>query len=145
MAVGRGVARSVEREGYWRGHMRGQGLSGESIRGYCRSRGISEPGFYYWKRELARRDSQRDSQRDSRRDSQRDSRRDSRRGADRASHGGTNGGDCVAFAEVRVAPLALPVAAIEIVLAGSRRISVHPGFDEATLSRVLAVLEQSSC
>jgi hypothetical protein len=36
-------------------------------------------------------------------------------------------------------------AVIEISLPGSRRVLVHPGFDEATLSRVLAVLEQSPC
>lgn len=125
MAVGKGVARSVEREAFWRGHVRGQGRSGESIRGYCRSRGISEAGFHFWKRELTRRDSQ--------------------RGIDRASHTGKGSGKRVAFAEVRVAPLAQSVAAIEISLPGSLRISVHPGFDEATLCRVLAVLEQSPC
>jgi hypothetical protein len=36
-------------------------------------------------------------------------------------------------------------AALEVVLAGGRRVRVHPGFDEATLARVVAVLEAVSC
>lgn len=49
------------RESFWRAHVaRWQG-SGESIRGYCRARGISESGFHFWKRELRRRDARRAS------------------------------------------------------------------------------------
>ena len=48
-----------------------------------------------------------------------------------------------AFAEVRVA--AAPEALIEIGCGGSRRIGVHPGFDEETLVRVLAALERGAC
>jgi hypothetical protein len=125
MAQGKGIARSVEREAYWRGHIEGQSRSGESIRGYCRSYGLSEAGFHFWRRELARRDSQ--------------------RGAGQASALDKRVGRRVAFAEVRVAPSEQCVAAIEISLPGLRRVWVHPGFDERTLSRVLAVLEQLPC
>lgn len=121
----KGVGRSVEREAYWRGHVEGQGRSGESIRGYCRTHGLSEAGFHFWRRELARRDSP--------------------GGAGQAAGLGKRADKGVAFAEVRVASSPQSVAAIEISLPGLRRVWVHPGFDEATLSRVLAVLEQSSC
>ena len=50
------------------------------------------------------------------------------------------GGGGPAFAEVRIA--AAQEASIEIVLLGTRRIRVHPGFDEETLTRVLGVVER---
>lgn len=36
-------------------------------------------------------------------------------------------------------------AAIEIALGEVRRIQVHPGFDEETLARVVALLERTGC
>jgi hypothetical protein len=36
-------------------------------------------------------------------------------------------------------------AALEVVVGHGRRVRVHPGFDEATLARVVAVLERVSC
>ena len=44
------------REAYWRRQVGAWERSGESVRGYCRSRGLSEAGFHFWKRELKRRD-----------------------------------------------------------------------------------------
>jgi transposase len=38
-----------------------------------------------------------------------------------------------------------PAAAVELLLAGGRTVRVAPGFDAATLRRVLAVLEETSC
>ncbi len=102
------------RESYWRGHVAGWARSGESVRGYCRSRGLSEAGFHFWKRELKRRE------------------------ASSVSSTGVAG-----FAEVQVAPA--HEALIEIAVSGAHRIQVHPGFDEATLLRVLAVLERVGC
>lgn len=102
------------REGYWRGHVEARARSGESVRGYCRSRGLSESGFYFWKRELKRRD-------------------------ERAA----SNGSAPAFAEVRLPSSVVREALIEIAVAGPRRIRVHPGFDEETLVRVLAVLERA--
>jgi hypothetical protein len=85
---------------------------------------LSEPAFHFWKRELKRRDA-----------------------------GAVLKREPPAFAEVKVASLpvreAFPSAAlgarIEIVVAGPRRIQVHPGFDEETLARVLAALERAAC
>jgi transposase-like protein len=36
----------------------GQAGSGASIRDWCRRHGVSEPSFYFWRRELARRKQQ---------------------------------------------------------------------------------------
>ena len=49
----------MSREALWRGHVERWRASGDSIRGYCRGQGISEPGFHFWKRELQRRDARR--------------------------------------------------------------------------------------
>ena len=110
MVGGRG-----SREAYWRGHVAARVRSGESVRGYCRSRGLSEAAFHFWKRELKRRDG-----------------------------GAASEPERLGFAEVRLPSSAVHVASIEIAVSGSRRIHVHPGFfDEETLLRVVAVLERA--
>ena len=48
--------RSLEKESYWRRQLEGQVVSGLSIRQYCRDQQVSEPSFYVWRRELAKRD-----------------------------------------------------------------------------------------
>lgn len=104
------------REAYWRGQVAAWKRSGESVRGYCRSRGLSEAGFHFWKRELKRRDA-----------------------------GTASEPEQPAFAEVRLPSSAVHDALIEISVSGSRRIHVHPGFDEETLLRVIAALERVAC
>ena len=43
-------------------------------------------------------------------------------------------------------PVAAPrEAPIEIALRGGRTVRVGPGFDEATLARLVAVLEEATC
>jgi hypothetical protein len=54
-----GPAASSERERFWRKLVAGQARSGVSIREWCDRRGVSEPSFYFWRRELARRKAQR--------------------------------------------------------------------------------------
>ena len=48
--------RSQEKESFWRLHLDRHRSSGESIRGYCRVRGLSDALFHFWRREIARRD-----------------------------------------------------------------------------------------
>ena len=50
------AARSAEKERFWRRQVAGQAASGLSIRKWCRRERLSEPSFYAWRRELARRD-----------------------------------------------------------------------------------------
>lgn len=54
--TGKGPRRDGEKERVWRGRLKEFERSGESIRGFCRSRDISEPQFYCWRREILRRD-----------------------------------------------------------------------------------------
>ena len=54
MAHGAAV-RDRKKERVWRKILRGCD-EGESIRAYCRSQGVNEAAFYWWRRELARRD-----------------------------------------------------------------------------------------
>ena len=52
----------------------------------------------------------------------------------------------VVFAEVRVPHAANAVdGAIEVLIGGSRIVRIRSGFDEATLARVLAVVERLGC
>lgn len=107
----RGV--ETERSGFWRGHVDGQGRSGEGVRAYCRRHGLSEAGFYAWRRELRVRDGLREV-------------------------AALNGS---AFVEVKaVAVPSVPVT-LEVVLRGDRVVRVHPGFDAETLAGVVRVLE----
>jgi transposase-like protein len=47
--------RSPERERFWREAVAGHKESGLSVRAFCVERGLSEPSFYAWRRELAQR------------------------------------------------------------------------------------------
>jgi transposase-like protein len=42
----------VERRELWRQRIAQQTKSGQSIRAFCRERGLSEPGFYAWRQRL---------------------------------------------------------------------------------------------
>lgn len=56
---GRRRQRAGSKEQFWRGHLARQPQSGLSIRAYCARDGLSEPSFYAWRAELARRDAER--------------------------------------------------------------------------------------
>jgi len=51
--------RSVQKERFWRGMVTEQRRGGGSIRAFCREKGISEPSFYAWRKELQKRDAPR--------------------------------------------------------------------------------------
>jgi hypothetical protein len=51
----RGARRSAAKERFWRGHVARQQRIDESVRAYCRKHELSEPSFYAWRAELARR------------------------------------------------------------------------------------------
>ena len=60
MANGAAV-RDRKKEARWRGIVRGQASSGLSVRAYCKQHGLREHGFYWWRRELVRRDAAKSS------------------------------------------------------------------------------------
>lgn len=47
---------NAEKERFWRGHLADRVASQLTIRDYCAEHGLSEPSFYGWRREIARRD-----------------------------------------------------------------------------------------
>jgi len=56
VATQRGPQRSAGKEQYWRRIVEGHAGSQESVREWCDRHGVSEPSFYAWRRELAKRD-----------------------------------------------------------------------------------------
>ena len=56
-STGHGPAPSAAKERIWRQHVSRHGRSKLTVRDYCAQAGISEPSFYAWRSELARRDS----------------------------------------------------------------------------------------
>lgn len=109
----------------WRAHVSAQGGSGLSAVDYCREHGLHPKSFYRWKRRLLASEELEGS------------------AVSRAVCGNGRGGPL--FIEVVVRGASGGEAALEVVLVRGRRVQVHPGFDEATLARVVAVLERSSC
>ena len=108
--------RNGGKEQYWRQVLARWRSSGLSVRAYCELHRIPQPSFYWWRREIPRRDSARPQ-----------------------------------FLPVRVVAEAMTstgdTGAIEVVLANQRCLRVRPGFDRATLVRLLDVLEDggSAC
>jgi len=53
-----GARRDLSKESFWRRLVRRQATSGLSARAWCRRHGQREFAFYWWRRELARRDAE---------------------------------------------------------------------------------------
>jgi hypothetical protein len=102
------------KERFWRRVVRQWRNSGLSVRAFCADKDLAEPSFYAWRRTIAERDAA-----------------------------------AVRFVPVHIVPGEQPVAAdsgsnsgLELVLPAGRRLRIGPGFDAATLQRLLAVLEE---
>jgi transposase-like protein len=126
------VRRNAAKERFWRRHIARQARSGISVRAYCEQHGVSEPSFYAWRRELARREGEAAGARPRANDARR---RPGRR--------------FVALTLKRAAAvdarLPAPAGALELVHPRGHVLRIGPGCDRATLAAVLAALEQSSC
>jgi hypothetical protein len=59
MAAQKGPQRSAGKEQFWRRIVEGHSVSRGSVREWCDEHGVSEPSFYAWRRELAKRDADR--------------------------------------------------------------------------------------
>jgi transposase len=133
MANGRG--RDKRREAFWRRAIHKQRNSGLTVRAFCRGSDLSEPTFYYWRRELERRDS-----------AQCQTAPKPRKRRTQLSTASLP--EAVpAFVPVRVTEETASKASgrIEIVLSAGRRVQVIGPVDRAALADVLAVLEGQPC
>lgn len=113
--VHQGPARSAAKERTWRKHVADQARSGLNARAYCQRKGLSEPSFYAWRRELARRD-------------------------EVSQAAGPQFAEIVLTGEAPVASR----SALQIHLADAR-IEVFPGCDRTTLELALAALRVAAC
>jgi hypothetical protein len=121
--------RDLGKERYWRRVLGQCRQSVLTARDFCAANGLSEPSFYGWKREIARRDEERTAGTQAR-----TAVSASRRSAAAA---------LPAFVPVRIEASA--ACALEVVVAGGRLVRVRPGFDAAVLRQLLAVLEEPPC
>jgi len=116
--------RDLAREAVWRRRVDRQADSGQSVRAWCRKHGVTETAFYWWRRELARRDAERKPP--------------ARRNAGRQA---------ASFVPVRVTegPARDGDSQIEIVLTDGRRVRVAGPVNREMLTDVLDVLERRAC
>jgi hypothetical protein len=132
--AGRARGRNGDKERFWRQVVEGHAGSGLSVRQYCTDRGVSEPSFFAWRRELAQRDVP--ANEPARSSSQRSvsARAMSQRSAP------------LGFAQLQIAP-SEPASgvSIEIVLPTGIRIRVPRGACQDTLCNVLGALERRPC
>ncbi|MEN6495789.1 MAG: hypothetical protein ABFD16_16025 [Thermoguttaceae bacterium] len=130
-----------QRQRDWEEVMRRWRESGKAVRAFCRDEGVRESAFYFWRRELARRDgqgvgnairAQASLATPSARSPQQRSRWD---------------GPTPSFLPVRVVEPRRTEGpgGVEIVLEQGRTVRVPVGFDRQTLADVLAVLEVRPC
>ena len=106
------VARNRKKEAGWRKHIRAQAGSGLSIEAYCRQHDLRAYGFYWWRRELARRDAEPPLRL----------------------------APFVPVTVASQPPVPAGAGRIEIVLPGGRRVRVRGSVDKGMLAAVLAVL-----
>ena len=111
--AGRGPHHDLDKEKFWRETLRAFRAGGQSVRQFCKARGLAEPSFYCWRRTIARRDQEHVSPGSAPRRSWSFAQEPTPRSAD---------------------------APLEIV-AGSRRLLIRPGCDRDLLREVLAALE----
>ncbi len=129
--------REMDREAIWRRILRDHAYSGLSIRQFCRDNDLTESAFYFWRRELQRRETQRSQEQ--RRPPVPKERRDSGGAVRTASQAAAP-----SFVPVSVsAPVGPETARIEIVLPGGARVHVAAGVERQALADVLAVLREA--
>ncbi len=115
------------RELEWRDTMRRWRESGVSGRAFCRRERLAESLFYYWKREIARRDLGLPPE--------------SGNGKPKAKRGRRVAKGAGRFVPLEVCRVELGSVALELVLAGGRRVRVGGDFSAAVLRKLIEVLE----
>jgi hypothetical protein len=52
------ATRDLQKEAAWRRRLRQHAASGQSVRAWCRRHRVTETAFYWWRKELTRRDAE---------------------------------------------------------------------------------------
>jgi hypothetical protein len=97
--------------------------SGQSVRVFCAEHDLQEASFYSWRRIIEQRD---------------------RQALPHAATLSSSEPDAPAFVPVQVVAADMP-STLEVVLGSGRVVRVPVGFDAATLTSLLAVLEVPAC
>jgi transposase len=121
--------RDLKKEAGWRKLVSAQQRSGQTVRQYCQENGLAESAFWFWKRELARRDAEKPARHPGGRSSARRN-QPARR--------------LPSLVPVTIGPALPHAASVEVLLARGVSVRVGAGCDEATLRMVLAALERAS-
>ncbi len=127
--------RSLEKEAFWKPAVDEWRAAGSSIREFCRTNGLKESAFYFWRRELAKRAGLPGAETEGR----------STQWARKNSEASPAPSPTAMFLPLTLRSHETAAAegaesgSIEIVV-GGHRLRVSPGFDEETLSRLLRML-----
>jgi transposase-like protein len=128
-----------QRQSHWQEVVRRWREGGQSVRDFCHAEGLRESAFYFWRRELTRRDGRNAENAPQTRPGPKPPTRRSRQRVARQV------GPTPSFLPVRVVTPEMPARGVEIVLERGRSVRVPPGFDRETLAHVLALLETRPC
>jgi hypothetical protein len=115
--------RDMKKEGHWRKVIGEAARSGISVRRFCQQRKLKESQFYWWQRELKKRQQARAF------------------GSGNTSKAAKDTGQAT-FALVSEDGGEVGSAGIELVLRDGRRLRIGKGVDEQTLRTVVGVLEE---
>jgi hypothetical protein len=119
--MARGQRRDSKKESFWRAMVLGHSGSGLSVRAWCRRRGLREPAFYWWRRQLVGRDGENSA----------------------ATFVPVRiADDAFAAGAAAMGAVAAGAGRIEIVLAGERRVLLIGPVDRSALRAILSVLSE---
>ena len=120
---------NLEKEARWRKVLRQQQASGLGVRPFCQEHRLSEPSFYAWRREIARRDGQAAVSPERKRTRSEDSK------GERQAAGAI-------FLPLRLTSGA--VGSIELVHPRGHVVRIPAGFDVECLQAVLGLLDRGA-
>ncbi len=135
-----GFRRDPAKERFWRRAIARWGKCDLNVREFCGQEGLSQASFYWWRRELAKRDQ--------RRQESTPTRRAGRSSAKTRSNGSGRSRTLPAFVPVRVlsdTSAMLAANTIEIALRSGHQVRVGTDVNAAALAQIVAVLEGQPC
>jgi hypothetical protein len=127
--MAQGKRRDLKLEGRWRQALGRYERSGLTAREFCQRAGLKESVFHFWKRELARRDTERPAPQS---------------GGRSGTHRPGPARRLPSLVPVSIGPAMPPAAPVEVLLPQGLRVRVGSGCEEALLRMVLSALERVS-